>query len=1032
MQWRKTDWAEFLPVVQDGWLEGELEARVRGATSQQEVDALVTDITDLFQKAASASVPSSTSTAYSRRWWTKELTNMHHEVKRLQNRAGKRNASQQERDTAKAAMKNYHRELRAQQRRHWRMFLNEADERTVWQASRYVTQALEDALASRLPALNLPDGSMAQTCFEKRDALMAQFFPTPPPADLSDIANTTYPPQIAHTPFTHEEVIKAIENLSPFKAPGPSGIPNAALRESADIISPTFTELANTCIRLHYHPKDWKKFTSITLRKPGKPSYLVPKAYRPITLEDTSGKVMESVVASRLAAIMEQQGLLPPNHFGGRAGRTTTDAVLYLTQRVKDAWRKGQVATLLFLDITSAFPSVNHARLLHNLRKRGVPEDLVLWVENFLQDRRTQLKFDDFTSEPLCASTGLPQGSPLSPILYLFYSADLLEIIDMKDKARGSLGFIDDTNIIAISDSFEQNIAILTALVPKLLGWSDRHACWFDVPKFQMVHCTHNEKKYKPLSLTIGPHIIEPTDSARYLGIIIDRRLRWREHVDSAVAKGTAAVLAVARLSRPTFGLPHKHIRSLVQSVVFPKMEYGLTVWYTPVRHVEGGSRRKGSVGLARRLGKVQRLASRIICGAFKTTATDFLDYHAHLPPVDLRLNHTAFDSAARLTTLPSSHPLHNMVARCSRHYPRLHRSPLHELLWSFQELRGVETVDPGLVDPTWTCPFETVVLPDKGSAAAHAEKLVSEGQFCVFTDGSGFQGGIGTAAIADGQEHRHVQCTHLGPDTEHTVFEGELGGLVLALDIIEAEPRITRANILLDNKPAIRAAAARRPRPGQQIIELFHRRLARLKRKRRTLTIRLIWVPGHRGVEGNEDADTEVKDATTGDSTDLPLALQGFLGLPKSVSALKATAKERVAAAWAGRWASSKHGHRIWRNFNPAPPGKHILKLYNNLPRRQASVISQLRSGHVSLNQFLSRINAVSSPMCPRCSVPEMVEHFLLSCRRYCGQCDALRQAVQDPLTLRSVLGGAKRRAALLEYVEATGRLDAYREQTS
>ena len=174
------------------------------------------------------------------------------------------------------------------------------------------------------------------------------------------------------------------------------------------------------------------------------------------------------------------------------------------------------------------------------------------------------------------------------------------------------------------------------------------------------------------------------------------------------------------------------------------------------------------------------------------------------------------------------------------------------------------------------------------------------------------------------------------------------------------------------------------------------------------------------------------MKDATTGDSTDLPLALQGLLSLPKSVSALKATAKERVAAAWAGRWASSKHGHRIRRNFNPAPPGKHILKLYNNLPRRQASVISQLRSGHVSLNQFLSRINAVSSPMCPSCGVPEPVEHFLLSCRRYCGQRDALRRAVQYPLTLRSVLGGAKRRAALLEYVEATGRLDAYREQTS
>ncbi|CDO75949.1 hypothetical protein BN946_scf184810.g3 [Trametes cinnabarina] len=218
----------------------------------------------------------------------------------------------------------------------------------------------------------------------------------------------------------------ALADLSPFKAPGPSGIPNAALIHCADIIRGTYANILNACIQLHYHPPAWKKFTTITLRKPGKPSYLVPKAYRPIALEDTSSKVLESVVARRLAGLAEMHGLLPANHFGGRAGRTTTDAVLFLTQRVKDAWRKGHVATVLFLDITSAFPSVNHARLLHNLRKRQVPEDLVLWIQDFLSDRCTQVKFDDFTSEPLHASSGLPQGSPLSPILYLFYSADLL------------------------------------------------------------------------------------------------------------------------------------------------------------------------------------------------------------------------------------------------------------------------------------------------------------------------------------------------------------------------------------------------------------------------------------------------------------------------------------------------------------------------------------------------------------------------------------------------------------------------------
>lgn len=230
-----------------------------------------------------------------------------------------------------------------------------------------------------------------------------------------------------------------------------------------------FTDLINRCLELGHHPAKWKFFTTITLRKPGKPNYLIPKAYRPIALEDTSSKVVESVVARRLAALVEEHDLLPPNHFGGRPQRTTTDAVLHLVQRIKDSWRGGKVTSVLYLDISSAFPSVNHQRLLHNLRKRSVPEPLVRWIANFLKDRRTQLKFDDFTSEPLLADCGLPQGSPLSPILYLFYSSDLLELIDPKDRSRLSLGYIDDTAICVTSTSVATNVRILSEVVPLLL-----------------------------------------------------------------------------------------------------------------------------------------------------------------------------------------------------------------------------------------------------------------------------------------------------------------------------------------------------------------------------------------------------------------------------------------------------------------------------------------------------------------------------------------------------------------------------------
>lgn len=169
--------------------------------------------------------------------------------------------------------------------------------------------------------------------------------------------------------------------------------------------------------------REWKVFGTITLRKPGKPDYSIPKAYRPIALEDTVSKVLESVVAKRLMHLVETGAVPFPDHAcGGRPGRTTTDALLYLVHRIKAAWRRGKIVSVVFKDISQAFPSVNHARLLHNLRKRGVPENLVRWIESFSRDRCTQLRFDDFESGAIPASTGVPQGSPLSPILYLLYT----------------------------------------------------------------------------------------------------------------------------------------------------------------------------------------------------------------------------------------------------------------------------------------------------------------------------------------------------------------------------------------------------------------------------------------------------------------------------------------------------------------------------------------------------------------------------------------------------------------------------------
>lgn len=105
------------------------------------------------------------------------------------------------------------------------------------------------------------------------------------------------------------------------------------------------------------------------LRKPGKPRYDLPKSYRPIALLNTMWKALAGVIAEQLTYYTEKYHLLPDHHFGGRPGRTTTDAIHLLTYRTKDAWRKKKVASVLFLDIEGAFPNAVPEKLVRNMRR---------------------------------------------------------------------------------------------------------------------------------------------------------------------------------------------------------------------------------------------------------------------------------------------------------------------------------------------------------------------------------------------------------------------------------------------------------------------------------------------------------------------------------------------------------------------------------------------------------------------------------------------------------------------------------------
>jgi Reverse transcriptase (RNA-dependent DNA polymerase) len=150
------------------------------------------------------------------------------------------------------------------------------------------------------------------------------------------------------------------------------------------------------------------------------------------------------------------------------------------------------VASLLLLDVSGAFDNVSRQRLLHNLKKRRISSTLASWIDSFLTDRSTTLKLQEYTAPSAPIQTGIPQGSPLSPILYLFYNADLIETC--KTENTESIGYIDDVSILAVGPTPQHNCKILKTTHRRAENWARQHGSQFAPTKYELVHFTRNPK----------------------------------------------------------------------------------------------------------------------------------------------------------------------------------------------------------------------------------------------------------------------------------------------------------------------------------------------------------------------------------------------------------------------------------------------------------------------------------------------------------------------------------------------------------
>ena len=379
---------------------------------------------------------------------------------------------------------------------------------------------------------------------------------------------------------------------------------------------------------------------------------------------------------------------------------------------------------LVTFDLKGAFNGVATDVLLSCPRAHRIPEEYVQWIQDFCIERSATIAINGLTSTPKSLeNAGLPQGSPLSPLLFLFFNANLVKSVI--NKSRGAVAFVDDYSAWVTSDSVESNVTKLqTLIVNPLERWAGVSGTIFRPDKSYMTHFTRNKKRLSApggeKSLVLNGVAIQPSPQLKLLGVVLDQRLQYQEHISLAAKKGLLATLALKRLKN----LRPETVRRLYISTVIPVTDYASVIWAP-----------NASKSALSPFSQVQRLGAQAIVGAFRTVSILVAESEASIVPLDCRLLKSQLTTWVKWHSKPQTHRFWKIKRTIDLSNKRW-ISSLQNIAEKFEtlDLAELEKVK-AFVKAPWIPPVPVKIF-DKEEAIQRA-KNISPWMPAVFTDGS-------------------------------------------------------------------------------------------------------------------------------------------------------------------------------------------------------------------------------------------------------------------------------------------------------